>query len=616
MDYQVYPINHLPQTIHVGVQTDQDTTVIGFDMRPWMDAFPDMVYMVMPTRPGETDAYPANDQMMVGTVLYWHPDGYDTAIAGAGKVEIAGIGDHQRKCSGFVATDIRVSSLVSTKGAGSDTPPWYEEILKAAKDIKEIGEALKASSPDWYIIRLAYEGGKWTVDRTYAEIQKAMNDEKTPVVLGKSGKIYQYSTINNGTIVFSHAYHPGAVPANQYGLWQESVKISADDVVELGTMTPVNTPNPFALTIKQGGNTYAYNGKNAVTVDLQDAVYLVTVSVSDNGGYVSDRTRAEINAAVESGAAVLLRMGDSVYTYSGSYAFTRTIYDTYAGVVYHDRIVVEADGTASFISFGPDAVVPTDAQLKAGYLRWDGREYRPVSVDEVKAELGMGGGSAPVVILPETVLTLNQYGQAHIFDQLSAFPEVGGTCSVTYNGAAYDCPVVSAQIGEIAVVALGNTAAADLGAGNESAPFVVALYPCAIDNGEVVSYGACVPMDGATSITLSIVQTEGGSASASGSGGVCVINVTCEGERDPDTGKYYNAAMDKTYGEIKACYDAGGILICRLAYTSGEATNVKYEFPLDNCIAGIVFYFRISNTLGNIANMIFISPDGIDVTFD
>lgn len=411
MDYQVYPINHLPQTINVGVQTDQDTTVIGFDMRPWMDAFPDMGFTIMPTRPGETDAYPANDQMMVGTVLYWHPDGYDTAIAGAGKVEIAGIGDHQRKCSGFVATDIRASSLVSTKGAGSDTPPWYEEILTAAKDIKETGEALKASSPDWYIIRLAYEGGKWTVDRTYADIRQAMTEEKTPVVLGKSGKIYQYSTINNGTLVFSHAYHPGAVPTNQYGLWQESIEISADDVVEYGTMTPVNTPNPFSLTIKQGGNTYAYNGKNAVTVNLQDSVYLVTVSVSDGGGYVSDRTRAEINAAAESGAAVLLRMGDSVYTYSGSYAFTRTIYDTYTGVVYHDRIVVEADGTASFISFGPDAVVPTDAELKAGYLRWDGREYRPVSVEEVKAELGVGGtgsGSADGGIMYVNVTNIGE----------------------------------------------------------------------------------------------------------------------------------------------------------------------------------------------------------------
>ena len=262
------------------------------------------------------------------------------------------------------------------------------ENAEAAKDTAENLDALKASTPDWYIIRLAYDGGKWTVDRTYADILKAMNAGKTPVVLGSSGKVYQCSTINNSAIVFSRVYHPGAVPATQYGLWQESVKISADDVAELGVITPVTTPNPYALTIKQGGNTYAYNGKAAVTVELKEAVYLVTVTASD-GGYTADRSREEIAEAVEAGAAVLLRMGDSVYTYAGSYGFARTIYDTYAGVVYHDRVTVEADGTASFVSYGPDAIIPVDGQMQAGYLRWNGMEYVPVSVDDVKAELGV-----------------------------------------------------------------------------------------------------------------------------------------------------------------------------------------------------------------------------------
>lgn len=259
---------------------------------------------------------------------------------------------------------------------------------EAAKDTAENLEALKASSPDWYIIRLAYSGGKWTVDRTYADIQKTMNEGKTPVVLGSSGKVYQYSTTNTGSLLFSHVYHPGAVPANQFGLWQESVEISADDVAELGVMTPVNTPNPFALTIKQGGDTYTYNGRSAVTVDLKEAVFLVTVTASD-GSYTADRSREEIAEAVEAGAAVLLRMGDSVYTYAGAYGFARTIYDTYAGVVYHDRVTVEADGTASFISFGPDAIIPADMLTQAGFLRWNGAAWEIVTIDQLKQYLGL-----------------------------------------------------------------------------------------------------------------------------------------------------------------------------------------------------------------------------------
>lgn len=231
---------------------------------------------------------------------------------------------------------------------------------------------------------------------------------------------------------------------------------------------------------------------------------------------------------------------------------------------------------------------------------------------------GASGAAAPVVILPETVLTVDQ-SEANILDQPSAIPEVGGTCSVTYNGAAYDCPVVSAPLGEITGVALGNTAAVDLGAGNESAPFVVVLFPTGMDIGDsgVIAYGMCMPLDGATSVTLSIVQTEGGSAgSASGSGGVCVINVTCDGERNPDTGEYPNAAMDKTFGEIKACYDAGGILMCRLAYTSGEQTDVVFEFPLVQCIKGYGFIFMIDGVSGSIANYIMIAPNDIRVAFN
>lgn len=168
-----------------------------------------------------------------------------------------------------------------------------------------------------------------------------------------------------------------------------------------------------------------------------------------------------------------------------------------------------------------------------------------------------GGGE--VVILPETELTVDGDGgggEAMILTPLSAFPEVGGTCEVTYNGTAYDCPVISAPMNGAAAVALGNTEALELGAGNNDAPFAVVLFPNAAELGEVVAYGACVPMDGATTITLSIVQTEGG-ASGAVAGSTYRIPVTAANtpEEQPAWKAYSNVTLD----QIRTAYNAGSL---------------------------------------------------------
>ena len=133
----IYPIKHLPRDIPVGIQTETGVEAIGFDMKPWMDEFDGLKFSVWATRPGENAAYPAADVELVGTVLYWKPNGVDTEIAGNGKVEILAITGDKRKLSGWCETNVKATSLAVTQNVPEAARPWVDEVLDAAKHIKE-----------------------------------------------------------------------------------------------------------------------------------------------------------------------------------------------------------------------------------------------------------------------------------------------------------------------------------------------------------------------------------------------------------------------------------------------------------------------------------------------
>lgn len=130
----IFPVKHLPQVIPIGIQTENGVESIGFDVKPWLDAYGDLTLSVWPTRPGENAAYRVADQNMelIGTVLFWHPVTTDTAIPGVGKVEILGMSGDKRKLSGWCNTMIRETSLGSTQEPPEAARPWVEEVVAAA----------------------------------------------------------------------------------------------------------------------------------------------------------------------------------------------------------------------------------------------------------------------------------------------------------------------------------------------------------------------------------------------------------------------------------------------------------------------------------------------------
>lgn len=122
----------------------------------------------------------------------------------------------------------------------------------------------------------------------------------------------------------------------------------------------------------------------------------------------------------------------------------------------------------------------------------------------VMAERPEMGGE--VVILPETELMVIEDvdEEAPITTPLSATPTEGATAKVTYNGTEYACTIARAEDGGVEMFCIGNTDVIGLPGGNPDAPFVMILIP----GGENGAYGMVMPLDGATSITLSVVQTE------------------------------------------------------------------------------------------------------------
>lgn len=135
----IFPVKHLPQVIPIGIQTENGVESIGFDVKPWLDEFDGLELSIWPTRPGENAAYRVADENMelVGTVLYWHLVLNDTAIAGNGKVEILGITGDKRKLSGWCETNVKATSLAVTQNVPEAARPWVDEVLDAAKHIKE-----------------------------------------------------------------------------------------------------------------------------------------------------------------------------------------------------------------------------------------------------------------------------------------------------------------------------------------------------------------------------------------------------------------------------------------------------------------------------------------------
>lgn len=120
---------------------------------------------------------------------------------------------------------------------------------------------------------------------------------------------------------------------------------------------------------------------------------------------------------------------------------------------------------------------------------------------------GSSGGEKTVVILPETTLMGSEAGMP-LLNPLAGTPEVGGTCTVTYNGTDYECKATLTEADGTDSIMLGNSDALGISGRNTEAPFVILLFPEGAEMAEdgTMVYAVVADLTGATSATLSIVE--------------------------------------------------------------------------------------------------------------
>lgn len=160
--------------------------------------------------------------------------------------------------------------------------------------------------------------------------------------------------------------------------------------------------------------------------------------------------------------------------------------------------------------------------------------------------------NAPTVILPETELTARDENMFSLDTPASATPTDGGTAIITYNGVEYTSPIIRAKDDETVLYAMGNTGLFGIPGGNADAPFFVLLFEQETDG----AYGRFANTDGATSVTLSIVEKVETESTGGGSGGF-IVKATCDFENN-------TATFDKTYEETLAAIKAGQYVACHV----------------------------------------------------
>lgn len=406
----IHNIIDMPQVISIGVQSEQGVKIIGFNLQPWLGVFPGMKFKVMPTRPGETEAYPANDQVLIGSVLYWYPDGYDTEISGEGKVEIVGTTDDQRKLSGYVPTIVNATSLGATKEPGEAAAPWYHKILAAAEKIEQAATTIILPPTDlvpmdgmfsqpnpWVqdmavggVYEVTYNGTVYECEAyDYHDMEPSAPEEV--LILGNIA--LTGGTGGNPDAPFVMLAYPNSAGAEAglYGMLNPGDDATAVTlgIAKKGSST-VGTQIPqITLTIAEDG-TIAADTAFAAAWAMTDAELMAALTIAQTGEWYNQQTE------YHSSASAVTRMEHPTMDRCLQIRYDVFTDQTDAiGVPIITRVInwtpARLEQYRAVIQSLPDmAAVAADGAPY--YMRHDGKQWTYCTIDQLKEDLGLTGG--------------------------------------------------------------------------------------------------------------------------------------------------------------------------------------------------------------------------------
>lgn len=351
----IFPVDHLPRLIPVGVQTSKGVEEIGFNVSAWLDKWPEMTFEVWPTRPTETAAYPAVSQL-IGDVLVWYVSEADTAFDGLGTVEIVGIAEGIRKLSGPCTTEVKKTSLGATQEPPEGIKPYYEGMMEAAQDVRNAADEVTGGKA-LFVITTEIVNGKLIANRTIQEIQQATVSGRA-VILANGSEVYTFIGYqkDNESGTGSIPTFVGKVEVNDKGiLYAWNAQIRAD-----GTVTAYSKAkkvvNPKKLHIT-GAVEASYDGSEEVTVEIPQgggSAGLV-VTIGPDGEKLTHGAQ-EIANAVQNGVNVMMHLPSEGFT--SLHPVERIIYAE-DGSVRGATFVVEADAINARVYVNNDKTFTT-----------------------------------------------------------------------------------------------------------------------------------------------------------------------------------------------------------------------------------------------------------------
>lgn len=407
----IYPIQHIPDCIPLGIQTEKGVQEIGFDVKPWLDAWDGLELAVYPTRPGEDAAYPAADVELIGTVLYWYPNDADTAIAGEGKVEIVGITADKRKLSGATRTVIAPTSMTATQEPPDTIKPFYDSIIHAGHEAKV--EAAKyageAAAHAQEASASAETAGTYlgkvdaSAKSAAAAAQEAKQSETAAASSAESAEKAKAEAISNADdaeeaakSAQSKAQAAGTL-ATQAADSASSAATSAKNAAESAQAAKQSKTEAGASAQAASESAAAADAsaRKAAQAAGNSALYTVNVTWDETiGAWVSDRTQEEITEASAAGKACILLepliglVMPLVGFRGNAPQFVLMENDATLGLLEH-RAVINTDKTVDIYGTEVKANPPLPDLTTTGYLRWNRSAWEAVNIAQLKADLGL-----------------------------------------------------------------------------------------------------------------------------------------------------------------------------------------------------------------------------------
>ena len=463
--FEIGKLTNLP----LGWQNENKSRTLQIDVGAWLTDWPGAAINVLVRRPEEDTFYPANTKVQ-DNLLTWTLTRGDLEIAGTGRAQFILTDENDVELrSRVVQTIIGESLSGTTADAPQPEDAWLHEVLQAAQDAEQAVEKMPYINDAGYWMLWDSEAGSFRDSGVRAEGLDGEKGERgamitnvyvkeKPIFNGQGGRRYYMIDVDG-------------VPAYGFEVYDGQKGDKGD----------------------QGDQGLPGTG-----------IYIVTVTRNAEGRPYADKTQEEIREAVSQGQTCVLLLDGRVYTYKGEMyetserAETPTFvapaeYDKTAAMIYYRRAHVSSTQYVAMLA--NTFPLPTAPEMRLESNQYGLPQWMPKV--------------AETVIYPDTALSyFPDDGAFLITTPWEKTITAGGLYTVKYNGAEYDCRAVTMDNG---VLVLGKASQLGLPGGNEDAPFAMMVIitdtPDYTADGLPI-YGAVMPLDGATELTLGITYKE------------------------------------------------------------------------------------------------------------